>query len=373
MKKVNGHEIIALFEQWSPKRFAEDWDPIGLHIGQLNRQVEKVLVTLDVNEAVVDEAIETGSNLIIAHHPPIFSPMKTVWTDTPQGRLIEKCIKHDISVYAAHTNLDVAPGGVNDLLANQLGLQDVEVMSPTISDPLYKLAVFCPVSHAEQLRSVLAQAGAGAIGDYIGCSFTSTGTGRFIPSTGAKPFIGEIGKVEEVEEERIEVVLPGPIRGKVIKAMLAAHPYEEPAYDFFVLDQRTEEFGLGRVGNLPEKMELEQFAFFVKEAFDVPAVRVVGNSQKQIRKVAVLGGSGSKYIKAAKRKGADVFVTGDMDFHSAQDAESIDLAIVDPGHHVEKVMIKGVAEYMRHLAHEKGYEVSFIQSEIDTEPFRFIF
>src|SRR5690606_20965704 len=133
----------------------------------------------DVNEAVVDEAIETGSNLIIAHHPPIFSPMKTVWTDTPQGRLIEKCIKHDISVYAAHTNLDVAPGGVNDLLANQLGLQDVEVMSPTISDPLYKLAVFWPVSHAEQLRSVLAQAGAGAIGDYIGCSFTSTGTGRF--------------------------------------------------------------------------------------------------------------------------------------------------------------------------------------------------
>ncbi|MDN4607037.1 Nif3-like dinuclear metal center hexameric protein [Sporosarcina highlanderae] len=372
MKKVNGHEIIALFEKWSPKRFAEDWDPIGLHIGQLNRQVDNVLVTLDVNEAVVEEAIAKGANLIIAHHPPIFSPMKTIWTDTPQGRLIEKCIKHDISVYAAHTNLDVAPKGVNDLLANQLGLQDLEVMSPTVSDPLYKLAVFCPVSHADELRSVLAQAGAGAIGDYVGCSFTSTGTGRFMPSTGANPFIGEIGKMEEVTEERIEVVLPGPIRGKVLKAMLAAHPYEEPAYDFFVLDQRTEEFGLGRVGNLPKTMNLDQFAVHVKEAFNVAAVRVVGNPGKPVHKVAVLGGSGSKYTKAAKRKGADVFVTGDMDFHSAQDAESMGLAIVDPGHHVEKVMIKGVAEYMQHATKEKGYEVNFIQTEIDTNPFRFI-
>lgn len=372
MKKVNGYEIISLFEQWSPKRYAEDWDPVGLHIGQLNRPVEKVIITLDVNETVVEEAIEKGSNLIIAHHPPIFSPLKHIWTDTPQGRLIEKCIKHDISVYAAHTNLDVAPGGVNDLLASRLGLADTEVMKPTISDPLYKLAVFCPVEHADRLREVLARSGAGALGDYAGCSFTSTGIGRFTPSAGADPFIGEVGKTEEVAEERIEVVLPGPLRSKVLTAMLAAHPYEEPAYDFFVLDQRTEEFGLGRVGRLPEAMELNEFARFVKKALDVPAVRIVGDSTKLVRKIAVLGGSGSKYISAAKRKGADVFVTGDMDFHSAQDAELMDLAIVDPGHHVEKVMIEGVARYMKQACLEKGYDVSFIESEIDTEPFRFI-
>ena len=372
MKKVNGHEIISLFEQWSPKRFAEDWDPVGLHIGQLNRPVEKVIVTLDVNEAVVDEAIEKGANLIIAHHPPIFRPMKHIWTDTPQGRLIEKCIKNDISVYAAHTNLDVAPGGVNDLLASRLGLKDIQVMEPTISDPLYKLAVFCPVEQADELREVLASAGAGAIGDYVGCSFTSVGTGRFTPSNGADPFIGEVGKLEEVAEERIEVVLPGPLRTKVLKAMLAAHPYEEPAYDFFVLDQRTEEYGLGRVGTLPETMELKEFAQFVKKALDVPAVRIVGDSLKPVHKIAVLGGSGSKYIRAAKRKGADVFVTGDMDFHSAQDAELMDLAIVDPGHHVEKVMIEGVAQYLEQACQEKGYAVTFINSEIDTEPFQFI-
>lgn len=372
MKKVNGHEIISLFEQWSPKRFAEDWDPVGLHIGQLNRPVEKVLITLDVNEKVIDEAISEGANLIIAHHPPIFRPMKYIWTDTPQGRLIEKCIKHDIAVYAAHTNLDVAPGGVNDLLAQCLHLQQVEVMEPTLSDPLYKLAVFCPVDHADNLRAALAHAGAGAIGDYIGCSFSSTGTGRFTPIAGAEPFIGKVGNEEAVSEERIEVVLPGPLKEKVLKAMLASHPYEEPAYDFFVLDQRTEEFGLGRVGKLDNEMTLEEFALFVKKAFDVPAVRVVGELNTRVRKVAVLGGSGSKYIRAAKRKGADVFVTGDMDFHSAQDAEMMNLGIVDPGHHVEKVMIEGVAKKLEDMCNDMSYDVTFIRSAIDTEPFRFI-
>ncbi|QTD41674.1 Nif3-like dinuclear metal center hexameric protein [Sporosarcina sp. Te-1] len=371
MKKVNGHEIITLFEQWVPKRYAEDWDPVGLHIGQLNRPVEKVVVTLDVNDAVVAEAIENGANLIIAHHPPIFKPMKFLWTDTPQGRLIETCIKNDIAVYAAHTNLDVAPGGVNDLLADRLELTNTLVMEPTIHDPLYKLAVFCPVDHADRLRDALAKAGAGAIGDYVGCSFTSTGTGRFIPAEGADPFIGEIGKSEEVPEERIEVVMPGTLRTKVLKAMLAVHPYEEPAYDFFVLDQRTNELGLGRVGELRESMSLAQFADHVKRTLEVPVVRIVGDLDKPIRKVAVLGGSGHKYIQSAKRKGADVFVTGDMDYHTAQDAENIDLAIVDPGHHVEKVMISGVADYMQKLCAEKNLDVTFIPSTIHTEPFRF--
>ncbi|MFS0575245.1 Nif3-like dinuclear metal center hexameric protein [Sporosarcina sp. 179-K 3D1 HS] len=372
MKNVNGHEIISLFEKWSPKRFAMDGDPVGLHIGQLNRSVKKVLVTLDVNEQVVEEAIQKEANLIIAHHPPLFRPVKTIWTDTPQGRMIEKCIKHDISVYAAHTNLDIAPGGVNDMLAEKLGLVDTEVMEATISDPLYKLAVFCPDSHADTLRAALAKAGAGAIGDYVGCSFTSTGIGRFTPSEGADPFIGEVGKGEEVEEQRIEVVMPGPYRAKVLKAMLAAHPYEEPAYDFFVLDQRTNEYGLGRVGKVQQPMSLEEFTQHVKTVFHVPMVRFVGKADKKIEKVAVLGGDGNKYISAAKRKGADVLVTGDLYYHVAHDAEAMDLAVVDPGHNVEKVMIQGVAEYMQDACNKAGYAVEFLQSQINTEPFQFM-
>lgn len=372
MKNVNGHEIISLFEQWSPKRYAEDWDPVGLNIGQLNKIVKKVLVTLDVNEAVVDEAIDRGANLIIAHHPPIFRPLKYIWTDTPQGRLIEKCIKNDLSVYAAHTNLDVAPGGVNDLLANKLQLNQLEVMEPTISDPLYKLAVFCPTDYADDVREALANAGAGALGDYAGCSFSSTGIGRFTPINGADPFIGEIGKGESVPEERIEVILPGPLRKRVLEAMLTAHPYEEPAYDFFVLDQRTEQLGLGRVGVLQEPMTLEEFGNYVKRVLDVSTVRMVGDPSKQVRKVAVLGGSGSKYIRTAKRKGADVFVSGDIDFHSAQDAEQMGLGLIDPGHHVEKVMINGVAKKMQKECTDKGFDVTFIQSTINTEPFTFL-
>ncbi|NYF24564.1 Nif3-like dinuclear metal center hexameric protein [Sporosarcina sp. JAI121] len=372
MKKVNGHEVIELFEQWSPKRFAMDGDPIGLHIGQLNRPVEKVLVTLDVNEEVIDEAIEKGASLVIAHHPPIFRPLKSLKTDTPQGRMIEKCIKNDIAVYAAHTNLDVAPGGVNDMLASKLGLVDTEIVERTFSEPLYKMIVFSPLSHSNDIRQALAKAGAGAIGDYAGCSFSSTGIGRFTPTEGADPFLGEIGKGEEVKEERIEVVLPGSLRSKVLNAMLNAHPYEEPAYDFFALDQRSNEYGLGRIGKLPEKTTLAQFAELVKTIFKVPALRFVGDPNKEIHKVAVLGGDGNKYIGAAKRSGADVLVTGDLYYHVAHDAEAMGLAVIDPGHNIEKVMISGVVDHMHSACKEAGYHVSFIESVVITEPFTFI-
>lgn len=372
MKEVNGHEIITLFENWSPKRYALDGDPVGVHIGQLNRPVKKVLTTLDVNEDVIDEAIEKGATLIIAHHPPIFRPLKSVATDTAQGRLIEKCIKHDITVYAAHTNLDVAPGGVNDMIAEQLGLIETKVVAPTYSESLYKLTVFTPVTHSAEMRLTLKNAGAGTMGDYGGCSFTTSGVGRFTPIDGATPFIGEVGNEETVNEEKIEVIIAQSLKNKALKIMLKTHPYEEPAYDVFLLDQRTAELGLGRVGVLKEKITLKQFAELVKTAFNVPAVRVVGEPTTEIKKVAVLGGDGNKYIYDAKRSGADVLVTGDLYYHVAHDAEALGLSIVDPGHNIEKVMIKGVADYMRIACENKKYTVTFIESEINTEPFQFM-
>ena len=371
MKKVNGHEVITLFEKWSPKRYALEGDPVGLHIGRLNRPVEKVLVTLDVNEDVIDEAIRKGAGLIIAHHPPIFRPLKSIVLDTPQGRMIEKCIKNDISVYAAHTNLDVAQGGVNDMLADRLGLLETKVVEKTYSESLYKLTVFTPVSHAENMRLALGKSGAGAIGDYEACSFTSSGTGRFMPIKGANPYLGEINVQEEVAEEKIEVVIPEFRRNQVLKAMLAAHPYEEPAFDIYMLDQHSQELGLGRVGKLNKKMTLEQFVDYVKTAFNVPAVRFVGDPTKEISKVAVLGGDGNKYIHAAKRSGADVLVTGDLYYHIAHDAEAIGLSVVDPGHNIEKIMIEGVTNYMTKVSEEARFAVSFIESEVITEPFQF--
>lgn len=371
MKKVNGYEIIQLFEQWSPKKYALDGDPVGVHVGQLNRPVEKVLVTLDVNEAVVDEAIRKGANLIIAHHPPIFRPLKNIATDTIQGRMIEKCIKHDITFYAAHTNLDVAVGGVNDLLADKLSLQDTKVLEETYAETLYKLIVFCPDSHTKEVRAALGRAGAGAIGEYTDCSFTSAGEGRFTPGTNANPYSGKIGQEKVASEEKVEVIVPEPLKQRVLKAMLSAHPYEEPAYDWIQLAQSGQALGLGRVGQLNEPMTLDAFAEKVKEVFEVPALRFVGDPQKMIRKVAVLGGDGNKYIYAAKRSGADVLVTGDLYYHVAHDAEALDLAVVDPGHNIEKVMIEGVANYMAKACEQEKFDVKFIESKVITEPFQF--
>lgn len=371
MKKVNGHEIIQLFEQWSPKAYALDGDPVGLHLGQLNRPVEKVLVTLDVNEAVVDEAIEKGANLIIAHHPPIFRPLKNIATDTVQGRMFEKCIKNDITIYAAHTNLDVAEGGVNDMLAEKLNLRDTKVLAETYAEILYKLIVFVPKTHTDELRQALGEAGAGAIGDYVGCSFSSTGEGRFTPGDAANPFIGQAGKGEVVEEEKIEVIVPAGLQSRVLKAMFKAHPYEEVAYDLIELAQKGKTLGLGRVGKLAQAVTLDEFAENVKAIFQVPALRFVGNPEQKIQKVAVLGGDGNKYIHAAKRSGADVLVTGDLYYHVAHDAEAMGLSVVDPGHNIEKVMIEGVARHMTSACEKAKYAVTFIESEVITEPFQF--
>lgn len=372
MKTVNGYEIIQLFESWSPKSFALEGDPVGLQIGQLNRPITNVLVTLDVTVDVIHEAIQQNCQMILAHHPPLYRPLKNLRTDTPAGKMIELCIKHDIAVYAAHTNLDVAPGGVNDLLAEALQLQDMKVLEETYAEDLMKLAVFVPESHASELREQLAMAGAGQIGQYDSCSFSSNGIGRFQPLAGANPTIGEINRLEEVEEEKVEVVFPSSDRSRMLKAMYAHHPYEEVAFDLITLDTKANQQGIGRIGVLKQPMSLDSFAELVKDRLGVPFVRVVGEGGTQIRKVAVLGGDGNKYIQKAKRAGADVLVTGDLYFHVAQDALALGLTIVDPGHHVESIMKKGVSVKMNQLCDHHKYGCTFIPSGISTEPFRML-
>ncbi|MEH7379929.1 Nif3-like dinuclear metal center hexameric protein [Bacillus sp. JJ1533] len=375
MSKVpNGFEVIQVFEQFSPKHLAVEGDreKIGLQIGTLNKPVKKIMVVLDVLEDVVDEAIANDVDLIIAHHPPIFRPLKAIQTDTPAGRIIEKCILHKIAVYAAHTNLDVAVGGVNDLLANALELTNIELLAPTYEERLKKLAVYVPKDSAEDVRMALGAAGAGFIGNYSHCSFNTQGTGTFLPQEGTNPHIGEIAKLEEVDEIRIETVFPISLQKKVITSMHHAHPYEEVAYDIYPLENEGNVLGLGRVGYLEQEMTLEQFAQHVKNKLDVDGLRVVGSLSDKVKKVAVLGGDGNKYISYAKRAGADVYVTGDMYYHVAHDAMMMGLNIVDPGHNIEKVMKKGVANVLTERFKEKKFEVSVITSELNTDPFTFV-
>ncbi len=371
-KLANGQAIIQAFESWSPKSLAVEGDKIGLQIGTLNKPISKVMIVLDLLENVVDEAIVEEVDLIIAHHPIIFRPIKSIQTDRPYGRIVEKLIKHDITVYAAHTNLDVAKGGVNDLMAEKLGLQNIDVLAPTTEISLKKLVVFVPYDHADQVRESLGRVGAGYIGNYSHCTFNSEGKGTFKPQEGSDPFIGKQGKLEEVKEIKIETIFPATLQNKVISALVKAHPYEEVAYDIYPLHNKGEQLGLGRIGYLQNEMSLKEFALFVKKAFEVEGLRVVGEMNEKVRKVAVLGGDGNKYVSQALFKGADVFVTGDVYYHVAHDAMMDGLNMVDPGHNVEKIMKEAVCSFIENYVREHKYDTKVIYSKLNTDPFTFM-
>lgn len=368
---ANGNHIIQLFEEFAPKHLAVEGDKIGLQIGTLNKQVKRVMVTLDVLESVVDEAVEKNVDLIIAHHPPIFSALNQVTDRNAAGRIVTKCLKNDVAVYVAHTNLDVCEGGVNDWMSEALELRDSEVLIPTYEEPVYKLSVFVPATHQSAVSEALGKAGAGRIGDYGDCQFTVSGTGQFTPLEGADPYLGHIGKTEQVEEVKIETIVTESKKKRVLKAMIDAHPYEEVAHDVIRDEIDGRVFGLGRIGQLETPLTLDAFAEHVKSSFGVEAVRVVGDLDRKIKKVAVLGGDGNKYVPAAHFKGADVYVTGDLYFHIAHDAMALGLAIIDPGHHVESVMKQGVVDVLQQKFSEAKIEVELLVSATNTNPFQF--
>lgn len=368
---AKGQWIVQLMEQLAPKHYAVPDDKIGLQLGSLRGEVRKVLVTLDVNEEVVDEAVREGANLIIAHHAIIYRPLAHLQTDLPAGRLYAKLLRHDIAVYVAHTNLDVADGGMNDLMAEALGLRELSNLEDVHTDKLKKLVVFVPEAHHAAVLDALFGAGAGWIGDYSHCSFNVEGTGTFLPREGTDPYIGQTGKLEQVREIRIETIVPESLEKKVVQAMLKAHPYEEVAYDLYPMDLKGRSFGLGRVGRLAAPVTLGEFAERVKLKLEVPTVRLVGDPDRIVRKAAVLGGSGGRYVRHALFAGADVLVTGDIDYHTAQDALAAGLAIVDPGHNAEKIFKKPVAALLQEKLNRLRYQTEVIPSSVDTEVFRF--
>ncbi|RRJ66698.1 Nif3-like dinuclear metal center hexameric protein [Paenibacillus oralis] len=369
---AKGQTVIQYMEQLAPKHVAMEGDKIGLQLGSLQKEIQNVLIALDVNEAVADEAIAVSADLIIAHHAIIYRPLANLQSDTPMGKVYEKLIKNDIAVYIAHTNLDVTDGGMNDWMAEALGIESAAPLEDLHTDNLYKLVVFVPKDHHEKVLNAMLEAGAGAIGNYSHCSFNIEGYGTFKPGEDTDPYIGTQGKLEKVEEIRIETIVPQSLRSKVIQAMLKQHPYEEVAYDLYPMELKGRTLGLGRVGKLREPVTLEDFVQRVKERLDVPMVRVVGDLKRPVRKAAVLGGSGGRYWKQAQFRGADVLVTGDVDYHTAQDAWMAGVAIVDPGHNAEKIMKRKVAEWLTEKLHEGKYDTKVHVSAINTEPFVFM-
>ena len=345
------HEIIAALDTIAPPHLKYGNDPTGLLIGDPAAEATGVAVALDVTSAIVTVARAAGANLIIAHHPLIYHPLKTVRADEPHpGGVVLNCIRHDIAVACAHTCWDIAPGGVNDVLANLLGLQNARPLHITYREPLVKIAVFTPTEHHFAVLEAMAAAGAGTMGTskYDRCAFWTAGTGTFRPLPGAKPFLGTIGEPETAREERLEMIAPEGKTAAIVAAMQAAHPYEEVAYDIYPLKNAAAEYGLGRVGDLPEPLPAETFVARIREILHFPEVRWVGPRDRVIHRVAVGGGACAEFTPDAIRAGTDAFVTSDVRHHELVDAEARDFLLIDAGHAATET--PGAAELAVRLA-----------------------
>lgn len=364
---MNIQSITQYLEKLAPLAYQESYDNAGLLVGESNWEVNKVLISLDTTEEVVDEAIQNGCNLIIAHHPIIFKGLKKLNTRNYIGKAVVKAIKYDVAIYATHTNLDNVKGGVNFRIAQQVGLQNVRILAPK-KQVLQKLVVFVPVEHTQTLLHALYEAGAGDIGNYSNCSFRTSGTGTFRPSNAATPHIGEANRLEEVQEERIEVIFPSYLSGKVISAMRNAHPYEEVAFYLTALENENQEVGAGAIGYLPEPMDELTFLRALKEKMQVGCVRYTPLLGKKIQKVAVCGGVGSFLIDDAIRAGADVFITADVKYHEFFNAEN-KLIIADIGHYESEVFTK---ELIHTYLSEKFPNIALILSKTVTNPINYL-
>lgn len=323
--------IVSHLEQMAPLAYQESYDNAGLITGKSHQEVKKVLVSLDCTEEVVEEAIQTGCQLIVAHHPIVFKGLKKITGSNYVERTVLKAIKNDIALYAIHTNLDAVHTGVNRKIGERLGLKNLQILQPR-TDTLGKLVTFVPFEYAEKVLDALAEAGAGNIGNYKKCSFQLAGTGTFMPNEQANPFIGKQGELETVQEKRLEVILPLHLKGKVMAALRASHPYEEVAYYFNVLENENQEVGFGMVGELDEPMPTDEFFAYLKNRMALNVIRATKKVKNTIQKVAVCGGTGSFLLKKAINAKADIFISADFKYHEFFDAEH-DIIIADIGHY----------------------------------------
>ncbi|TGE28423.1 Nif3-like dinuclear metal center hexameric protein [Hymenobacter metallicola] len=322
-------DLARVLEKVAPLAYQESYDNAGLQCGDPHAPVKGVLIALDCTPAVIDEALRRGCNVVVAHHPVVFRPLKRLTGANAVEQTLIKAIKNDVAIYAAHTNLDNVLAGVNRKLGEKLGLQNLRILEPK-SGVLGKLITYVPTTHTETVLQALYQAGAGQIGNYSECSFRVEGTGTFTPGTGTTPFIGTAQQPEKVREERVEVVLPLHLQGPALRALRAAHPYEEVAYELVKLENTLQDVGSGMIGELPEALSPAEFRRLLRSALHVPVVKHTEYEQL-IKTVALCGGAGSFLLSHARRAGADAYVTGDLKYHEYFGAEG-QLLLCDVGH-----------------------------------------
>ena len=352
--KVN--DIIRELEHWAPPALQEEYDNSGLLCGDPEAEVTSALVSLDLTDDVLDEAIEKGCKLVITHHPFLFRPVKRVVAGTPVYRILSKALAKGMAIYAMHTNVDNLYHGLNRVLAQKLGLTDVRILQPK-KGMLLKLVTFCPLSHADQVRLALFEAGAGHIGDYDQCSYNSQGKGSFRGSDETHQYAGQKNILHFEEEIRIEVIVPAYLEKRVVSAMKKKHPYEEVAYDLFPLANEFERAGAGMVGNLKQPVEVQSFLKMVASVFHLPVLRHSPVIKDSVSRIALCSGSGAFLVKDAIGTGADAFLTADLKYHDFQDAGNA-IVLADIGHFESEVWVK---ELFRDVLIEKFPTFAFLK------------
>jgi dinuclear metal center YbgI/SA1388 family protein len=362
-------EIAERIEEIVPLKLAQDWDNVGLLIGDPNKDAKNILLTIDITKAVLCEAKKQKAELIISYHPVIWDGLKTITTNGPAS-IVYDLICSGIAVFSVHTALDVVTGGVNDGLAEIIGIQGAKPIGDYVEYPEgdnYKLVVFVPTNSLAKVSNAVFAAGAGAIGNYSNCSFAAEGTGSFLPLKGAKPTIGRKNKFEKVPETRFETIVPAKKLDAVIEAMLKAHPYETPAFDVFKLHKNQSRFGLGRIGQLAQPLTIAQIIDKIKKSTGAKAVGLVADDKKLVKKAAVCAGSCGKIINSVIAAKADLYLTGELKHHQALAAQEAGLTCICLSHSVsERFILKKLAKQL-----QKSLKGTIIRiSRKDKDPFK---
>ncbi len=362
-------DLLGLLHGLYPTALAEEWDNVGLQVGDPAATVARVLVALDPSEAALAEAKRQQAQVLLSHHPLLFRPLKKITPQDATGKILFSAIRDEIAVISAHTNLDRGENGLNDWLATRL---EVEGSLPlaTLAGEWLKLVVYLPKGYETVLSEALFAAGAGRVGRYDQCSFRSEGVGTFRPGEACTPFVGKNGSRESVAELRLETIIPKAVAEKVLTRLRKAHPYEEVAYDLIPLLNREQLTGLGRIGRLAEKTTLQSFAETVRTALGCKHLRLVGDRYRSVSKVALCGGSGASLLHEARRQGADVLVTGDVKYHEARQAEELGLGLIDAGHFAsERLMVEGLCQTLREAADHRKMTIDFVAMPDEKDPF----
>jgi len=362
-------EVIQHLEALAPTAYAEDFDNTGLLVGNKNTTVSGILVTLDTLESTINEAIEKKCNLIVSFHPIIFKGIKKFNGNNYVERVVIKAIKNDIAIFAIHTALDNAMKGVNDMICKQLELINKKILIPQ-RGTIKKLVTFAPISEADSLKLKLFEAGAGTIGNYDQCSFSSEGIGTFRASENANPTLGKIDKIHHEKETQIQLTYPKHQENNIVKTLLTNHSYEEVAYEITTLENKNQQIGMGMIGELPNEMEEIEFLKHLKKVFNAGCIRYSSLLSKPIKKVAVLGGSGSFAIKNAKAANADIFITADLKYHQFYEAEN-KIILADIGHYESEQYTKNlIVSYLRKKI--SNFAIILSDKDKNTNPIQYI-